>query len=802
MLIEIPCNFCEKMVKSKHNIMKVIFRGERQLVDSEKKHEKTESDSFKICAGSGAESGVFCEDASRGLMYTFSDENDSDIEKVRGVCMPSPCALGCSFDRELMYKVGRAVGSLAASFGVNAVLSPDVGIVRSPLYGGLADRFGEDPYLCGALGAEWVKGAQSAGVAAVLSHFGDGSQSGGKYTCDHKIDRRALHELYIRPFEMTVRLAAPKAVYCGMSKINGLYSGENYVLLTEILRRKWGFQGAVLADMRLLDPVEAMACGVDMSYPAGSAEMRRKLKCAVEDGNLPDYYPAQSAGRVKTLTAVSQRDEESPDVEECCRLARKAAERSAVLLKNHKQTLPLPLSGNIALIGRQAKYPRVQRGGKDALLMEEDSVKGLPEVFEENQVRFRYCDGYDEHNKTDDALLKEAVKCAAKAEFAVVFVGFDDYYDNNCADRFTNQLPKAQTRLIQAVARANANTVVVVGGSALPKMNWIGKVKSVLYLPLGGGEISAALFRLLFGLSNPAGRLSVSYSLNEGDLACGDTFGRDERVSEHRESIYVGYRYFNKANLFAVFPFGYGLSYTKFEYSHMRASRANDGWRITLDVRNVGKRDGAEVVQLYVEAPKGDKFRPVRELKQFERIYLVKGEKTTVTMWLPDASFERYFPEEDRFDTVAGRYRVCAGASSADIRTEVWISMSGRPAVSGDCPNWYVRPAGRPGEQDFQRLYDEDGSMAVYRTAVYSDDSTLNELCGIGVFRFAVRRIRRIAERRIGTTDRRDPVYAERLDGILNMPVRRLSGVCHGLYPMKLTRWLIRRANRRGGNGI
>lgn len=775
------------------------------MVDSEIHREEKISDSLKIDTGSGGELGLFlsCVDGSRGLTYAHSDENDHYVEKTDGVCMPSPCALGCSFDREMIYKVGRAVGSLAAEFGDNAVLSPDVGIVRSPLYGGLADRFGEDPYLCGALGAEWVKGVQSAGVAAVVSNFAGGSQSTGKYTCDHKIDRRALHELYLRSFEMTVKLAAPKAVYVGVSKINGLYNGENDVLLTEILRRRWGFKGAVLADMRLLDPVEAMACGVDMSYPAGSADMRRRLKRAVKEGELPQHYPRLCADRVRDLTAsVSDGTDENLTQDECRRIARKAAERSAVLLKNHKQMLPLPLSGSIALIGRRAKFPRMQRGGVNALTMDTAEIKNMLDVFDENQVRYQYCDGYDEHNRTDDDLLREAVKCASKAEFAVLFVGFDDYYDNASADRFTNQLPKAQTKLINAVARANANTVVVVGGSALPKMNWIGKVKSVLYLPLGGQEVCKALFRLLFGYSNPSGRLAVSYSLNEADLPCGDTFGRNENVSEHRESLYVGYRYFNKANLYAAFPFGYGLSYTKFEYGRMRAGKVNGGWRITLDIRNVGKRDGAEVVQLYVEPPKGNKLRPVRELKQFAKVFLTKGEKTTVEMMLSDEAFERYNCETECFGIPAGRYRVCAAASSADIRAEVWISVGGETAPKYEIPAWYIRPSGRPKESDFYRLYGEELPEAVpFYCGRYSTRNTLNQLCGIGMFRFAVKCVKAVAEWRIRPTDRRDPVYAEKLDFVLNMPVERLCGVCHGLYPMKLTRLIIRLANRRGGNG-
>ena len=762
---------------------------------SEIHQDKSLNESLKICVGSGGESPFKCTDGSLG--FAQIDAGDSEVSD--GVCMPSPCALGCSFDRKLLYKVGRAVGSMAADEGFNALISPDVGVVRSPLYGGLSDRFGEDPYLCGALGVEWVKGAQSAGVAAVLSNFAGGTQSNGKFTCDNVIDRRALNEIYLRPFEMTIKMAKPRAVYCGLNKINGLYNGENPVLLTEILRRKWKFEGAVLADMRLLDPYEAMASGVDMSYPRGDAYIRRQIKNAVERGDFPLHYPEKCADRVRELTGFLNEDgDETLLRDECRAISREAAERSAVLLKNHRHTLPLPLSSSIALIGRQAKFPRIQRGGVNALRI--DGVENMLNVFDENQIRYKYCEGFDEHSKTNETLLSEAVKCASKSEFAVVFVGFDDDYDNNSEDRFTNRLPKAQTKLINAVARANPNTVVVVNGSALPKMNWIGRVQSVLYMPLGGSEVCAALFNLLFGYSNPCGRLSVSYSLNEADMPCGDTFGRYQSVSEHRESIYVGYRYFNKANIYAAFPFGYGLSYTEFQYSKMRASRCSDGWKITLEVKNVGKRDGAEVVQIYVEAPKTDKFRPVRELKQFDKVYLAKGEKRIVTIILSDDAFSRYNPETGDFVTVSGRYRVCAAASSSDIRTEAWISLSGQSAPAYDIPNWYIRPAGRPNESDFRQLFGEDlNYLSLHNAEKYSVSCTLSQLSTIGIFKFAVKCIREIADWIIKPPSRRVPEYAERLDFILNMPVDRLCGVCRGFYPMRLTRLAIKIANRRGG---
>lgn len=764
---------------------------------SEIGHSENLSENLSICAGMTHETGesdyngIQCADGAHGVIYS------SDGGEVRGVCMPSPCALGCSFDRELMRNVGKAVGSLAAEGGFNAVLSPEAGIVRSPLYGGASECFGEDPYVCGSLCSEWVSGVQSVGTAAILKNFMGSNQSNGKFTCDSIIDKRALREIYLKPFEMTVKLAQPKAVYCGVNKINGLECCENPVLLTDILRREWKFDGAVLADMRLCpDCAASMSSGVDMSYPGGGGSLKRRLKKAVENEKIPSHYPEISAKRdtdIVNFAAKSCGERMSED--ECRKLARHAAAQCAVLLKNHKNTLPIPLSSSIALIGRQAKFPRT--GGSSAGF---EMARNMLNVFDDNQVRYKYCEGYDENSKTNEELLSQAVKCAAESEFAVIFAGFDGTKDNLSCDRRTNQLSKGQIKLINSIAKVNSNTIVVINCSALPKMNWIGKVKAVLYMPLCGEEMCGAAFDLLFGFANPCGRLTVSSSLNESDLPCSDTFGSSEYVSEYRESIYVGYRYYNKAGIYTAFPFGYGLSYTAFEYSGMKSVKCSEGWQISLKVKNVGKRDGAEIVQFYVEAPKTEKFRPLRELKQFHKVYLAKGEEREISIILPREAFAFYDTEFSRFRVTSGRYRVYAGAASNDMRAEIWISVKGEASPKYDVPAWYIRPSGKPKNADFCRLFGKRmPEVKPVEKRCYSVGCTLNQLKNIWIFGIVVKAVRKIAYAVIQPESPKHPEYAEKLDYILNMPVYRLAGLCHGLYPLRLTKLIIKIANIRGG---
>ena len=776
-------------------LLQIIKQRVRKLDDSELSLENNKNDDLDIWVGNGQTAdGLQIAEGVHGVKF-YSGEGED--KKLHGVCMPSPCALGCSFDRELVREVGKAAGSLAVEGGYNALLSPDAGVVRSPLFGSMADRFGEDPYLCGTLASEWVSGVQSEGVAAVLDHFAGSNQATGKFTCDSMIDKRALHEIFLKPFEMAVRQSNPRAVRCGINKINGLASCENHVLLTDILKRQWKFEGAVLADMRVADAAEAMACGVDMAFPHGGWRMKRRLRKALREEKMPQHYPKASAARIKNACDFAVSEFSAPmGEEECLEIAVKAAEASGVLLKNHRGTLPLPLGCSIALIGRQAQNMRIQRRGMHAL--DVGNVRNILHVFDDNQIRYKYCEGYGENSAQDSELLAEAVKCASESEFAVVFVGFDDVYDNAASDRFTNQLPKSQTKLISAVAKVNPNTVIVVGGSALPKMNWIGRVKAVLYLPLGGEGVAQALYDLLFGFANPCGRLSVSYSLNESDLPCGDTFGQDAELSQYRESIYVGYRYFNKAGIYAAFPFGYGLSYTSFEYSRMRVNSCADGWEVNVDVKNVGMRDGSEIVQFYVEPPKGDKFRPVRELRQFRKIFLSIGEKRTVSVVIPHGALEYYSEEYGRWRTTGGRYRIWAAASSADLRTDVWVTVKGEPVEKYAVPQWYKKPSGRPTENDFLAIFGQATTQKRLPTEqTYSTDNTLHQLYPIGIIRAAVKLIRFAADKIIKTANRREPEYAERIDLILNMPVNRLSGYCRGFYPMKLTRLVIAMANRR-----
>ncbi len=772
------------------------------MEESKAEYKENLNENLRICAGLPVDSNdsdyrkIRCIDGAHGIVYASDDGNDA----IHGVRMPSPCALGCSFDRELLREVGKAVGSMSADAGINAVFSPDANVVRSPLYGGASECFGEDPYVCGSLCAEWVNGVQSTGTAAILKNFMGANQSTGKFTCDSIIDKRALREIYLKPFEMTIKLSQPRAVYCGINKINGLECCENPVLLTDILRREWKFDGTVMSDMRLSPDCSAsMSSGVDMSYPCGGLHIKRKLRKAVEDEKIPARYPEICAARVDEITRFSQKSTyERVSEEECRGLARHAAAQCAVLLKNHKNTLPVPLSSSIALIGRKAKYPRISPDKMN--ISGVDKIKNMLNIFDDNQVRYKYCEGYDQNSKTDEELLTQAVKCASESEFAVIFAGFDESDDNSILDRKSNQLPKGQLKLINSVAKVNSNTIVVINCSMLPKMNWIGKIKAVLYMPLCGEEMCAAAFDLLFGFANPCGRLAVSSSLNESDMPCGDTFGNSEYVSEYRESIYVGYRYYNKAGIYTAFPFGYGLSYTTFEYSCMKSMKCSEGWQISLKIKNMGKRDGAEIVQLYVEAPKTEKFRPVKELKQFCKIFLAKGEEQEVSMILPREAFAFYDTEFDRFRVTAGRYRVYAASSSNDVRAEIWLSIKGEQSLRYDVPAWYIKPSGRPKESDFYRLFGKRiPEIKTMEKTKYSLNNTLNQLKSIWIFGIAVKAVKKIAYMIIQPDNPKQFEYAEKIDYILNMPVNRLAGVCHGFYPLRLTGLIIKIANMRGG---
>ena len=609
-------------------------------------------------------------------------------------CFPTAVTSGASWDMDLLEAEGRAIGEECLSLGSDVVLGPGVNIKRDPRCGRNFEYFSEDPFVAGQMGKAWVQGAQSTGAGTSLKHFAANNQEYKRFNGNSQVDERTLREIYLPAFETVVKEAHPATVMCAYPMLNGVHCSDNRWLLNDVLREEWGFKGLVVTDWgALCDRVKAMAAGCDLSMPGGSDYMEDRVADAVRSGSLPESAVDACAERVIRLALRSAQLEKGRpfDVEEHSAIAQRVAEGGAVLLKNENNILPLN-PGDIVLIGDMAKNMRYQGSGSShinptRLTSLADALPGVPFVA--------CCNGRGE---VCAAALKEAAEAARRAKIAVVCAGLPDIYESEGFDRENLKMPAGHVRMIETVAQANPNTVVVLFCGCAVETPWIDKVKAVLYMGLPGQAGGAAAAKLLTGEICPSGKLTETWPLRLVDVPSFGSFGK--KYTWYGEGLYVGYRYYQKAKAAVRFPFGYGLSYTHFEYTDLRI----EDRRVTASVKNTGSVFGAEVVQLYVAPAQDGPYRPLRELKGFEKVFLQPGESKEVSFELNDRSFAIW---SDGWKIPGGVYGIELGASSADIRLRGEIEVAGEvvPAPAWQKGSWYDRLRSRPLAQDFEKLY-------------------------------------------------------------------------------------------------
>lgn len=607
------------------------------------------------------------------------DYSREDHATMPAVCFPAAVTTAASFDREMLRELGEELGRECLAYGVDVLLGPGINIKRSPLCGRNFEYFSEDPYLAGQLGEQFVKGVQSQGVGTSLKHFFANSQETRRFTSSSDIDERAIREIYLAAFENVVKKAQPWTIMASYNKINGTYSTANRYYIDEVLRREWGFEGLVVSDWGAThDRVGAIEAGTDLTMPA-EKHSDRWVAEAVKSGRLSEKALDRCCERV--LRLVEKAENGRVKNAECDKkaahaLARKFAANSLVLLKNEGGLLPLKKTDKVAFIGAFAENPRLQGGGSSHI--RETEITGALGAAREAGINVIYAAGYDRGSgETDDVLICEAVEAARSAEKAVVFIGLPDSYESEGGDRKHMRLPEAHNRLVREVCAANPDTAVVLHNGSPVEMPWIDEPKAVLEAYLGGQAVGGAEVDILFGDVNPSGRLAESFPKRlEDNPSYLWYFGEGDRVS-YNESIFVGYRYYETKKQEVLFPFGYGLSYTEFEYSNLRLGRSemteDDTLEVSVDVKNVGKTAGKEVVQLYVAPEKGMAIRPVRELKEFAKIGLMPGETKTVSFKLQKRAFAHWDSEAHCWEVERGNYgiQICKNAHEAILEKSV-----------------------------------------------------------------------------------------------------------------------------------
>lgn len=686
--------------------------------------------------------GIMVSDGPHGLRKQDSEGGSKGLgNSRRATCFPPASTTACSFDVKLMRQIGEAIGDEAREQDVAVVLGPAVNIKRSPLCGRNFEYISEDPHLTGEMAASLIKGIQSKGVGTSIKHFAANNQETARFICDSMVDERALREIYLAGFETAVKQGKPWTVMCSYNKVNGEYACENEHLLRDILRKDWGFNGVIITDWGAMnDRVKALKAGLDLEMPGPASENDQRIVEAVRDGSLSESTLDASAGRVLSMISNAQKRPRPPKnpYEENRKLVRKAALESSVLLKNDG-LLPIAKSTSIALIGAFAKETRFQGGGSSRI--NPTAINHAFEGFEECGGNFVFEEGYCLEGDGTDLLKKSAaVRLAENKDAVVIFAGLPDEYESEGFDRTHMNLPAGQNSLIEEVASANPNVVVVLYAGSPVTMPWINKVRAVLMAYLPGQEGAAAIPALLYGDAVPSGKLAETFPVVLEDTPCYSCYAT-RRYVEYRESIFVGYRYYDASKTKVLFPFGHGLSYTSFVYENMVIGSQKvtdaDTLKVSVDIRNTGEYDAAEVVQLYVSAPKSKLFKPVRELRAFSKVMIPKGKKKTVTFTLDGHAFAFFNVNLPGWQIETGIYDIHIGASSRDIRLSGKVSAlsvgkrAPIPDYTGDAPSYYSVPSnGVPIPRvQFEKVYGRPVVASENpRKGAHSMNSTVSEI--------------------------------------------------------------------------
>ena len=631
-------------------------------------------------------------------------------ESVVATCFPTSVGVAASFDRAVARRQGIALGKEAAAEKLGVLLGPAINVKRSPLCGRNFEYMSEDPYLTGELSAEYVGGVQSSGVGVSVKHFAANNQENRRMTISSEVDERTLREIYLPAFETTVKKASPWTIMCSYNRINGVYSSENKWLLNDVLRDEWGFDGFVMTDWgAIADRVKGLEAGLELEMPSSGGKNDRKIAEAVRSGALDEKVLDAACERIiKIIFATRERAKCVYDREADHRLAREIAAECMVLLKNDG-ILPLTADKKYAFIGKFAKAPRHQGGGSSHINTYKvvgawDAAEGIDKT---------YAEGYTDRDEVNAALIAEAVETAKKADVAIVFAGLTDAYESEGFDRTHIDMPAGHVKLIEAVADANPNTVVVLHNGSPVSMPWLPKVKGVLEAYLGGEASGEAVYDILFGKVNPSGKLPETFPVALDDVAASAYFPGGTAAVQYREGLYVGYRYFDKAVKQVLFPFGYGLSYTEFGYSNLKIKKPEidineENLELSFSVENTGKVFGKEAVQVYVSDKESSVYRPVKELKAFDKVALEPGEKKTVSFALDKRAFAYYDVKAHDWKVESGEFDILVGASSQDIRLKATVNVKGDAEAGGDdaerLPSYYCGKVEAVSDAEFATL--------------------------------------------------------------------------------------------------
>lgn len=636
-------------------------------------------------------------------------------------CFPTAATVANSWDEELGEEIGAALAEEAATMDVNVILGPGLNIKRSPLCGRNFEYFSEDPYHAGKMAAAYVRGMQSQGGSACPKHFAVNSQELRRMANDSVVDERTFREIYTTGFEIAVKEGKAKAIMSAYNEINGVYANENSHLLQEILVDEWGFDGCVISDWGgSNDHALGVQNGSHLEMPGTGKSGMRDIVKAVQAGTLKEEVLDQRLDELLSLIFATHGTTEKAkgttfDVEAHHKLARKAAEESIVLLKNQDNILPLKPGTKVAVIGDFARKPRYQGAGSSLVNPAKEPEAILDMIGEYDIVMVSYEQGYVRNRPPKMDLLRKAKEAAKGADVVLFFGGLDEISESEGLDRTHMMMPEAQGMLIDELSTVNENLVVVLSAGSAIEMPWHQYVKGIVHGYLGGQAGASAMLNVLTGKVNPSGRLNETYPIHYEDTPCYHYYPGKERSSEFREALYVGYRYYTTIDKKVRYPFGYGLSYTKFRYYNLKVNEQG----VTFGIENTGDVAGAEVAQLYIGKKSDTVFRPVRELKGFKRVVLAPGEETEVTIPFDDKTFRFFDTRTNTWEIESGEYQIMIGTDAETMQLQAPMQVNGTvaegPYRRDKMPEYFSGKVKVVGDEAFEQLYGRpipDGSWS------------------------------------------------------------------------------------------
>lgn len=721
---------------------------------------------------------------------------------LEATCFPTAATMANSWNEALGEEVGRALGEEAASMGVDVLLGPGLNIKRSPLCGRNFEYFSEDPYLSGKMAASYIKGIQSQGVYACPKHFAVNSQELRRMAMDAIVDERTLREIYLTGFEIAVKEGKAKSIMSSYNQINGVYANENEHLLQEILRKEWGFDGFVVTDWGgSNDHVKGVEAGSNLEMPAPGLDSAREVIAAVENGRLTENALDQCVDDLldaimelshNRQTAVKQFDREAHH-----QLAKKAALESAVLLKNAGEILPLKTQTKVAIIGDFALEPRYQGAGSS--MVNPTRLDKISEISNQYELQIiGMAKGYARDGQEDETERKAALDLAKKTDVVIFCFGLNEISESEGLDRNHMRIPQNQIDLLSSLSKINSNIVGVLSAGSAMEMPWHTCCKAILHGYLNGQAGAAATMDLLTGKANPSGRLNETYPLHYEDTPAFRNYPSNERTAEYRESIYVGYRYYDTSKVRVQYPFGFGLSYTEFTYSDLKISKD----KITLTVKNTGARDGSEVVQMYVGLPNAIVFRPEKELKGFAKVYLEAGESKEVEISFDDKTFRYWNVWTKKWEIEMGTYQIMVGASVADIRLTGEIEQQGTtseyPYNPALLPYYYTGIVQTVADSEFETLLGHKIPSGKWSGKLGVNDA----ICQMY---YAKSRLARFIYRRLTAMKKKSEEKGKPDLNILfiyNMPFRGIAKMTGGAVSMEMVYGMVDVVNGRFGKGM